>query len=109
LRITHQPPTSLDFKSNREKGRAPTPTEVADPWEYGRISVFDSFERAATKAVDLNGRLGWYITRIRLPDGTGALGRCSPRTGHCTISAPPGHDAAPFFWLFRMDARAVPR
>jgi hypothetical protein len=71
--------------------------------------VFDSFEGAARKAVELRGRLGWYITRIRVPAGAGAIGRCSPRTGHCTLGAPPGQTAAHFFWPLRMDTRPVPR
>ncbi|HEV8636530.1 MAG TPA: hypothetical protein VG370_20110 [Chloroflexota bacterium] len=109
FRITHRPPTVEDFQSNREKGRDPMPTEIADPWEYAGISTFDSFDGAARKAREVGGRFGWYVTRIGVPEGAGATGRCSPRTGHCTLGAPPGRSAAAFFWPLRMDTRPVPR
>src|SRR5438093_9287538 len=89
LAAAHPPYTMPSDAQIRRPATTP-PTEIADPWEYAGISAFDSFGGGVRKAVDLRGRLGWYITRIRVPEGAGAVGRCSPRTGHCTLGAPPG-------------------
>jgi hypothetical protein len=102
-------PTQSDFRSNQERGRPRQRGELHDDWEYAGLSVFRTFEAAAAKTRELNGTLGWYVARIRVPLGAGVTGRCSSRTAHCTIGPPPGQTASACFWPMYVDTRPIPR
>src|SRR5436189_5760235 len=102
-------PTIADFRSNLEKGRPRQRGELHDDWEYGGLSVFRSFEAAASKTRELNGALGWFVARLRVPRGSGVTGRCSSTTAHCTIGPLPGQRASTCFWPMYVDTRPVPR
>src|SRR5579884_2709449 len=102
-------PTAADFRSNKEKGRPRQRGELNDDWEYAGLSVFRTFEAAAAKTRELSGALGWFVARLRVPEGSGVTGRCSSRTGHCTIGAPLGQTASAWFWPMYVDTRPVPR
>jgi hypothetical protein len=102
-------PAQHDLRSNQEKGRPRQRGELHDDWEYAGLSVFRTFAAAAAKTRALNGALGWYVARIRVPPGSGVTGRCSAQTAHCTIGPPTGQTASVCFWPMYVDTRPVPR
>jgi hypothetical protein len=89
-RIIRGPVASLeDFKSGKQLGKPLRDPKLAREWATG-ISVFDSLEYAAARARAVHFRLGAWIIRLSIPEGSSIeWAQTGHDARHYTIYSPP--------------------
>lgn len=87
--VRTNPPTLDDFLSYAEQGVEPMrPLTADEAHRWLGLSVYDSLDRARGQARRRRGQLGWFVSRLELPDDI-VIEQTGANTAHHTIWGDP--------------------